>query len=75
MCPKCAGQMRVIAFIEQAEVIRKILEHLGLWGTKRPVRPRSHAPPAACYNDGADFRMPSADDYLTDPVYAAVAYL
>lgn len=31
--------MRVIAFIEDDEVIRKILVHLGLWDT------RNHEPP------------------------------
>ena len=29
VCPRCAGPMRVIAFIEQVDVIGKILEHLG----------------------------------------------
>ena len=28
VCPKCTGQMRVIAFIEEMDVIRKILKHL-----------------------------------------------
>ena len=35
-CPKCKGPMRVIALIEDTEVIRRILEHLGLWNP-RPV--------------------------------------
>jgi hypothetical protein len=30
-CPKCKGPMRVIALIEGPGVIRRILEHLGLW--------------------------------------------
>ena len=30
-CPKCKGPMRVIALIEDPAVIRRILEHLGLW--------------------------------------------
>jgi len=30
--------MRIISFIDQAEVIKKILQHLGLWE-------ESHAPP------------------------------
>jgi len=28
--PKCQGRMRIIAFIEDEEVIKKILKHLGL---------------------------------------------
>jgi len=38
-CPKCEGEMRIIAFIDQPDVIKKILQHLGLWE-------ESHAPPA-----------------------------
>ena len=30
-CPQCKGPMRVIALIEDPGVIRRILEHLGLW--------------------------------------------
>jgi hypothetical protein len=30
-CPKCGGHMKVISFIEQPSVIRRILEHLDLW--------------------------------------------
>ena len=29
VCPKCGGEMRIIAFITEAVVIRKILGHLG----------------------------------------------
>jgi len=29
--PKCQGEMRIISFIEQPDVIKKILDHLGLW--------------------------------------------
>jgi len=38
-CPKCGGQMKVVAFIEppQGAVIEKILRHCGLW---RPSIPR-----------------------------------
>ena len=39
VCPRCAGAMRIIAFIEQHEAIEKILTHLGLW----PVQ--AHGPP------------------------------
>ena len=39
VCTQCGGPMRIIAFIEQAEVIEKILAHLGLWPAP------SHSPP------------------------------
>ena len=37
-CPKCQGEMRIISFIDAPDVIKKILQHLGLWE-------ESHAPP------------------------------
>ncbi len=37
-CPKCGGRMRIVSFIEQDEVIRRILTHCGLWKDP-PVRP------------------------------------
>ncbi len=39
LCPKCEGEMRIISFIEQPEIIKIILKHLGLWET------RNHDPP------------------------------
>ena len=35
-CPHCGSEMQIIAWIEQSEVIRKILRHLNLW--ERPQR-------------------------------------
>ncbi len=39
VCPKCSGEMHIISFIDQHAVIKKILQHLGLWE-------ESQAPPA-----------------------------
>jgi hypothetical protein len=30
-CSKCQGEMRIIRFFDQPDVIKKILQHLGLW--------------------------------------------
>ncbi len=35
-CPKCGGRMKVISFIEQPSIIRRILKHLDLWEDPRP---------------------------------------
>ena len=43
-CPRCKGRMRVIALIEDADVIRKILSHLGLWAPQSSSR-HNHGPP------------------------------
>jgi hypothetical protein len=37
-CPKCKGPMRVISLIEDPQVIRRILEHLGLCTLEPPER-------------------------------------
>ncbi len=39
ICPKCLGDMHIVAFIDQAPVIEKILRHLDLWHT------HNHDPP------------------------------
>jgi len=41
LCPKCGGEMKVVAFIEppQAEVIERILKHCGLWRESSPRPP------------------------------------
>jgi len=44
-CPKCQGRMCIIAFIEDPEVIKKILKHLDLWNLKTRSSPRANAPP------------------------------
>ena len=41
-CEKCGGPVRIIASIEDPDVIQKILKHLGL---DRPVDPQNRSPP------------------------------
>ena len=40
-CPKCKNEMRILAFIEDQEVIKKILKHLGLWEIRARPPPRA----------------------------------
>jgi hypothetical protein len=47
-CPKCGGTMKVISFIEDDAIIKKILKHCGKW--KEPVPrppPQRSAEPAS----------------------------
>jgi len=44
ICHKCAREMKVIAIINDGDVNRKILKHLGLWDLKRKISARAHAP-------------------------------
>jgi hypothetical protein len=43
-CPRCGGRLRLIALIEEARVIQRILGHLGL-ATEVPAARPSRAPP------------------------------
>jgi hypothetical protein len=69
VCPSCQGAMRVIAVIEDQEVIRKILTHLRLWQIKARPWPIAYGPPDLAAAPFNDWPAPSADDYLTDPLY------
>ena len=57
LCPKCSREMRIVALIDEREVIERILRHLGLWETGVRVSP-ARAPPEPgdwviepCYDD------------------------
>ena len=49
-CPRCAGRMRLISTITQPEVIRAILECIGL-----PARPPPLSPSRGLDQAGFDF--------------------
>ena len=51
-CPRCGGRLRLIALIEQAEVIRRILRHLGLPDEIPRARPARAPPARALFEDG-----------------------
>ena len=72
-CPKCQGKMRIISWIGDEEVIKKILKHLGLWLPKRSPPPRAHAPLQTVRIDYLDSQIPSAHDYLT-PLEAGLSH-
>ena len=55
ICPKCNGTMKVVSFITEVDVVRKILLNDGLW-TERAVRPPpSTAPPKEPLPQAEDF--------------------
>jgi hypothetical protein len=65
-CPKCNGAMRILAFIEDQDVIRKILSHLGLW-EKAPRPPPSGPSPALTLDPSLSQLPPWEDDLNQDP--------
>ncbi len=44
-CPHCKAEMKIISFINERPVIRKILAHLKLWDRPQQQRPPSRAGP------------------------------
>jgi len=69
-CPRCQGRMRVIAFIEDNEVIKKILKHLGLWEIKQRPPPKATGPPPDYSIDYSLSQLPGSDKWLySEPVY------
>ena len=47
VCPKCQGDMKIISFIEDPDVMRTILVHLGRWEIPPRAPPRHASPPKA----------------------------
>ena len=62
VCTKCSGSMRIIAFIEDEPLVKKILKHLDLWDVKRRPPPRANSPPTEAFIIYDEFSVPSADD-------------
>ena len=74
-CPKCQGRMKILAFIENEDVIKKILKHLGLWDQKTRPPPRTIGPPLNVCIDKSDSQVPPCEDYLyCDPQYPIEEY-
>ncbi|MFH1096679.1 MAG: transposase, partial [Candidatus Desantisbacteria bacterium] len=59
ICPACGGQMKIISFIQEREVIEKILNHLGL------LDQYTHSPPQKIPSTEIRYE-PFYDDF---PVY------
>ena len=71
-CPRCSGTMKVISVIEEEQIIRKILKHLGLWEVKPRPPPKSAGPQKTSkYSiDYSVSQLPASDEWLyVDPQY------
>jgi len=51
VCPKCGGNMRIIAFIEDYKVVKKILDWLGIYEFKRDKPPPKTLAAADSFDD------------------------
>ena len=65
LCPNCSGTMRIISFIEDDEIIEKILRHLDLWETRchDPPAPNAVHTPELTYDDSYS-QLPPIDYWL-----------
>jgi len=54
ICSKCHGRLRIISASEQADVIEKILKHLGLWLPNRSPPPMANSTPEGIIIDYLD---------------------
>ena len=53
ICPKCGGDMRIIAFMEDYKIVRKILDYLGIDEFKRDRPPPKRSAVADSFDDYA----------------------
>jgi len=62
LCPKCQGTMKIISFIEDLDIIEKILRHLELWDIRNhdPPKPEPSHIPELVY-DYSDSQIPAVD--------------
>ena len=67
--------MRIIAFIEDEQLVKKILKHPELWDLKRKPPPRANDPPSEAFIICDESSSPSADDYLIDANYPMETYI
>lgn len=44
-CPRCHAEMKIISFINEPQMIEKILRHLDLWKEEQTAKRASRAPP------------------------------
>jgi hypothetical protein len=75
VCPKCQGPMRVISAIDDRQVIRAILEHLGLWLVRSRPPPKIHDPPIREYAAAHLQIQPLNDTIYGDPEYTWDEYI
>ena len=65
LCPICRRKMRIVALIDDREVIERILRHLGLWDQGVRVTPATGPPRQTVIEPWLDDPFP---DYDTEPV-------
>ena len=67
--------MRIIFFIEDEQLVKKILKHLDLWDVRRKPPARAHGPPPETFIIYDKLSSLGADDYIIDADYPIETYL
>ena len=62
VCSKCFGSMKIISFIEDEQLVKKILKHLDLSDVKRKPPPCANGPPPEAFIIYDQSSSPSVDD-------------
>jgi hypothetical protein len=75
ICPICKGIMRIISFIKEHQIIRDILDHLGVWLVKARPTPKIHDPPIREFAAVDHQRKINVDDFCGDPNYSWDEYI
>jgi hypothetical protein len=55
--------MKIISFIDQPEVVKNILQHLGLWEIQKRPPPKINSPPVGAYG-----YTPLQSPHMTTPI-------
>ena len=67
--------MKVISIIEDEEVTKKILKHLGLWDLKVRPPPKAKGPSVTIYLDDSEPQILSPDSFYVHPDCPMDSYL
>jgi hypothetical protein len=63
VCLHCQRRLRVVSFIDDPAVIRRILKHLGLWLVNARPIPEAHSPPVPhTPSDGSFSQLPACEE-------------
>ena len=67
-CPRCGGAMRIVAFVTEADAVRRVLEHVGESAAPSPLLP-SRAPPweEFAWDGGGEADVDQRTAYADEP--------
>ena len=67
--------LKIISFIEDKQIVKKILRHLDLWDVRRKAPACANSLPPETFIIYDESSWPSTDDYIIDTDYSIGIYL